>query len=101
VHLLTQRGLDVSTHYAQAFTEAHGRSANLILTATQAHKAEIQNRYPNLAGKTFTISEYAIGRPADIADAFGQNAAFYQRTIEQIDAFIAPALRRAMGKEPR
>jgi protein-tyrosine phosphatase len=94
--LLAKNGLDVSAHRAAPFADVDATSCDLILTATAAHKATLHHRHPEAAAKTFTMSEYATGHHTDIADAFGQDAAFYRRVLQQIDATIEPILQNAL-----
>jgi protein-tyrosine-phosphatase len=96
--LLARAGLNIAAHRARPFTEADAAQCDLILTATAAHKAILHHRHPDAAAKTFTMCEYPTGHHADIADAFGQDAAFYFRVFNEIEAMIGPLLQRALAR---
>lgn len=96
VTLLKERGIDVSAHRAAQLTTNDVKHADLILVMTAKHKAAVIALMPDAASKTFMLSEYVKGESKDVADAYGQPMPFYQETLKQIDAYIAPALDKAL-----
>lgn len=56
--VLADRGADLSTHRSRALTRDLLDKANLILTMTRSHKAEILRISPDAAGKTYTLREF-------------------------------------------
>jgi protein-tyrosine phosphatase len=101
--LLRERGIDVSRHVATQMTANDARHADVILTMTAKHRAKVIETFPEAQAKTFTLAEYATGTPADVPDAWGKPMEVYVAMIKQLDAYLAPALARAVaaGAAPR
>ncbi len=98
VTLLKKRGLDVSGHRAVQVTANDVRHADVILTMTSKHKAKLVELFPDAAPKTFTLSEYATGTHADVADAWGKPMDVYVEMVKQVDGYVAPAITKAAKK---
>jgi len=98
VTLLKQRGIDVSAHRAAQLSSQDIRHSDLILTATEKHKAGVIGQFPDAAAKTFTLSEYATGKMVDVVDAYGQPMAVYEQVFSEIDAYLPAALEKAAKK---
>jgi protein-tyrosine phosphatase len=98
VTLLKQRGLDVSAHRAVQLTPNDVRHADVILTMTAKHKAKVVELYPDSAAKTLTLSEYATGSQADVADAYGKPMDVYVDMVKQVDGYLPAAITRAAKK---
>lgn len=96
--LLKQAGIDVSAHRAVQLTIQDIRHSDLILTATEQHKAGVIATFPDAASKTFTLSEYATGASADVVDAFGQAMPVYEQVFQQISLYLPAALDKAARK---
>jgi protein-tyrosine phosphatase len=99
--LLRERGIDVSPHVATQMTANDARHADVILTMTAKHRAKVIETFPETQGKTFTLAEYATGTAADVPDAWGKPMEVYVAMIKQLDAYLAPALARAVASAPR
>jgi protein-tyrosine phosphatase len=95
MRLLAARGLDVSAHRAQQLTANDVRHSDLILTMTAAHKEKVIALFPEAREKTFTLADYATGKPADVEDAFGKPLEVYRAMMRQVESYLAPALARA------
>jgi protein-tyrosine phosphatase len=93
--LLAARGLDVSAHRAAPLAANDIKFSDLVLTMTAKHRDTVLARFPQAAGKVFTLAEYATGEPEEIADAWQQPKAVYQKALEQIDRMVPLALARA------
>jgi protein-tyrosine phosphatase len=98
VTLLRKRGLDVSAHRAVQLTPNDVRHADVILTMTGKHKAKVIELYPDSAAKTFTLSEYATGALADVADAYGKPMDVYVEMVKQVDGYVPAILTKAVKK---
>ena len=86
---------------------AHGREwnlptghADLVLTMTPAHAAEVISRYPHARIRTFTLSAYATGADVAIPDAWGKPMADYRAVLAQLDRYLPAALDRAIAERP-
>ena len=95
---LKQRGIDVSAHRAAQLTIQDVRHSDLILTATEKHKLGVTAQFPEAAGKTFTMSEYATGKTNDIVDAYGQPMEVYEQVFRQISLYLPAVLEKAATK---
>jgi protein-tyrosine phosphatase len=97
--ILSERGIDVSAHRSAQLTENDVRHSDLILTMTAAHREKLIARFPDAKAKTFTLAEYATGKPADVADAFGKPMDFYRAMVKQVETYLGPALTKAAALE--
>ncbi|MFZ1181736.1 MAG: protein tyrosine phosphatase [Herbaspirillum sp.] len=93
--LLSQRGLDVSSHQATPLTPNDIRHSDLILTMTVRQKSKVIELYPEAKAKIFTISEYAAGEVKDVEDAWGKPMENYEKMIKQMDQYVALVLEKA------
>jgi protein-tyrosine phosphatase len=96
--LLKQHGIDVSSHRAVQLTIQDVRHSDLILTATEKHKLGVIAQFPEAAGKTFTMSEYATGTMHDVVDAYGQPMAVYEQVYAEISHYLPSVLEKAARK---
>ena len=97
--LLKERGIDVSAHRATQITANDVRHSDLILTMTAAHKEKLIALFPEAKDKTFTIADYALGKPDDVADAFGKDMDFYRGMVRQVESYLGPVLTKAAAME--
>ena len=97
--LLKERGIDVSAHRATQITSNDVRHSDVILTMTAAHKDKLIALFPDAKDKTFTIADYATGKPDDVADAFGKPMDFYRGMVKQVDSYLGPILTKAAAME--
>jgi len=97
--LLKERGIDVSAHRATQITANDVRHSDLILTMTAVHKDKLIALFPEAKDKTFTIADYAAGKPDDVADAFGKPMDFYRGMVKQVEAYLGPVLTKAAAME--
>ncbi len=75
-------GLSLESHKAKNLTAEDIKSADLILTMTEAHKRALENVCPD--EKLFTFKEYCFGINGDIYDPFGQSPSVYMQCAEEI-----------------
>jgi len=97
--LLSERGLDVSTHRSVQLSDNDMRHADVVLTATENHKQRIIGAFPYAKNKTFTLAEYATGTHQDVIDAWGKPMLDYQAMVKQVDSYIQPALQKALASK--
>jgi protein-tyrosine phosphatase len=81
VHVMAERGLDLSGHVAQPVTDRIIQYADLILTMTNGHREAIVSHWPSAAGRTHVISLDHI----DISDPIGGTRELYGRCADQIE----------------
>ena len=80
---LKDYGIDASKHFSTQLSKEVTRSSWRIITMTEGHKTNLLEVEPNLAAKTFTLSEFA-GEEGDIIDPYGKALEDYKETFEII-----------------
>ena len=95
VKLLHDRGLEVGDHIAAQLTPNDIRHADLVLTMTAKHRDRVLALYPDAKDKVFTLSEYATGSYAEVADAYGKPIEVYATMIKQLEGFVPAALEKS------
>lgn len=89
-----ERGLDLSPHRARPLTAGLIEGADLILTMSRMHAADVVD----LGGgtKVHTLAEYAQADdfPPDVADPYGGDITAYRDTAEMIDALLSRVVER-------
>jgi protein-tyrosine-phosphatase len=81
---MQELGLDLSGHRATLLDPCLIEGADLILTMTHSHKAQINAIYPSVDSKVYTLLEYAYGHADQVEDPFGGDIETYRRTSAQI-----------------
>ena len=82
-------GIDISKHRAINIYDSDIEQMDLILCATNIHKMEVKNRYPQLKEKVFTMKEYAkCDDNIDIKDPWGYSIETYKKCISEIQECI-------------
>ena len=65
-------GLDLESHRSHPLGDEDVASADLVLTMTQSHRDRVRSQFPQAAGRTFTLAEYA-GQGGDVPDPIGSD----------------------------
>ncbi len=69
---LTSRGIEVPSSTARQLTAEIVAGADLVLTATRAHRADVLDLHPRSLRRTFTLLEFAaLGDLVDATDLAG------------------------------
>ncbi|MDK2888653.1 MAG: protein arginine phosphatase [Thermoanaerobacter sp.] len=98
VAVMEEMGLDLKSHRASLLTRRDVEEADLVLAMTAGHKKLIQDRFPDLAGKVFTLAEFA-GRDGDVPDPFGAPVEVYRRCAGELRELISLVLDRLAAGE--
>jgi len=69
VQVAAAHGLDLSAHRAQQVTSWMCQQTELILVMEQSHKSQIEQQFPMVRGKVFTLGQFG---QFDIADPYLQ-----------------------------
>jgi len=101
VTLLAQQGIDVTAHRSVQLNSNDIRHADVLLTATAKHKQRIINDFPQAKNKVFTLAEYATGTHTDVLDAWGKPLEDYRAMIAQVNAYLQPALHKALALQKK
>jgi protein-tyrosine-phosphatase len=91
---MRNRGLDLSGHRAQRVETATPASADLILTMTAMHKAQILLQWPELSDRVHTLDEYAGGAGGDVKDPYGGTLDDYEATAVALTAKLQAVVDR-------
>lgn len=77
-------------HFSRQINESDLKWATYILTMTEGHKSTLLINYPDAAGKTFTLKEFAgeDKKSSDIVDPYGGSADIYRETFSELQAVI-------------
>lgn len=106
VAVLGELGIDHSGHRSRSWTADLLSAHDLILTMERAHKDSILRRYPDAAGKVFTLKEFASGgaEEGDIEDPLkyrydpeSDALTEYRRTRDELAEAIEGLLPRLSG----
>ncbi len=90
--LARDNGLDLDEHRARDLDAILLENAELVLTMSEGHKAEILQRHPEARGKVFTLSEFSgLSGSGDVVDPWGGEIDDYRRTFEVLREYLAAA----------
>lgn len=82
---MQERGLDLAAHRSQPLPDMS--QYDLVLTMTQSHRDAVLARQPAMAGRVFTLGEYArTGQ--EVPDPFGGPLPAYQQTAAALESML-------------
>jgi protein-tyrosine-phosphatase len=91
--LQDEEDIDLTLHRSKTMQSVLGGEAYLILTMTGKHKEHLLDMYPALAGKIYTLNEFAGSDiAAGIVDPFGLGLEAYQKSYAEIKSLILDVL---------
>ncbi len=93
VQAVRRWGLDLSGHRSRGTQDVLLRDMDLILTMTARHKEQLLSHWPDLAGRIFTLGEYA-GTNQDVPDPFGGPLSAYEQTASSLEAMLQKVVER-------
>jgi protein-tyrosine-phosphatase len=85
--VMSEHGLDISSHRAQFVNDALVDWSDLILTMTAAHKQHIESNFANARGKVQLITECA-GTPGDISDPVFSSIDAYRECATYLESLL-------------
>ena len=91
VAAMKARGIDLSGHRSKAVAGLEGY--DLVLGMTRAHRDALRARFPEFAGRIFTLAEYA-GTGSDLPDPFGGSLEVYERTARDLEGGLQAVVER-------
>ncbi len=86
--IMTEFGLDISSHVSQIVSPELLKSFNLILTMEPGHKEALQIEFPEVARQVYLLSEM-IGLNFMIIDPVGGEIDEYRVTAREIERIIS------------
>lgn len=87
IEVMKNRGIDLREHRATNIRDSKIKEMDLILCATDSHKINVINLYPELEDKIYTICEYA-DIDGDIEDPWGYDVEIYEKCAEELEECI-------------
>lgn len=111
VEVLAELGIDARAHRSRKVHPLLLAEADLILTMTEVHKAQLLELAPEHAGKIFLLKEYAEQLSAgkeemgsaekdyEIRDPFGQSLEVYRQSRNEIDGAVRVIVTRGLREE--
>ncbi|MEW8976950.1 MAG: low molecular weight protein arginine phosphatase [Symbiobacterium sp.] len=91
VTVMQERGIDLSGHRSRPVQSLDGY--DLVLTMTRGHRDALRNRFPDAAGRIFSLGEYA-GTGEDVPDPFGGSLEAYQKTAAALERLLPAVVDR-------
>lgn len=92
VSVMKEYDVDIALHKSTNIEESNIKEMDLILCATKEHKLYVQSMYNNLAGKIYTLKEYADlaedENKIDIKDPWGYDINSYRLCAAEINYCI-------------
>lgn len=89
IQALEALGIDLSRHSSSIIDNDMVDKADLILAMTASHKTRLLQFRPDIAGKTYTLTEYVGGSGVrDIEDPFGGDLDTYIKCRDEIKRHI-------------
>jgi protein-tyrosine phosphatase len=86
VALMSERGIDISSHRARQLQPELVNKADLILVMESGHKKAIETADVTVRGKVFRLGETS---DRDIVDPYQRSRAVFEDVLEDIDEGIA------------
>lgn len=94
---LARFGATADGFSSQSLKERHVLKADLVLTATRAHRADVLGRHPSALSKTFTLREFArlvdgmeASSPAELVQDAYRRRSEADADIDLLDPFRRP-----------
>lgn len=90
IEAMKEYGIDLKRHKATNIQKSNLQNMDWILCATKSHKHAVQQMYPELKEKVYTIKEYAEydGENLDIKDPWGYDIEIYRFCASEIESCI-------------
>lgn len=93
VEVLSERGVDISSHESQPVTTELLSQADQIFTMTRGHRELLLREFPELGSRVQLISRNGI----DVVDPIGAGFKEYRRCADQIEKYV----REIVSEEPQ
>lgn len=100
VKVMAARGLDISKHRSKEVSAAFLEMFDLVLTMEASHKEALRAEFPQLDGRVFLLSEMS-GPALNVDDPYGLTQKDYEKTAQEIDAFLEAGFDEIMNRVAR
>lgn len=87
VEVLSERGIDISSHVAHTVSQQEIAEADLVLVMEEGHRRTLFYSYPQYLTKVFLLSEMS-GDYGDVKDPYRRPKAEYQICADRLEKLI-------------
>ena len=94
IKVLKEKQIDISKHNSKLVTDELLEEADLVLTMTHSHKETLLLKHPLVAGKIYTLKEYAYGVDNDVYDPYGRGIKAYREVEKELSEALERVLRK-------
>ena len=96
ISALERRGLDLRAHRSRPLEDVILDLYPLVLVMEPQHRLDLLARLPHLSEKVFLLAEMC-GEQTGVPDPYGSDDLAYQRTVEQLEAYIERGFSRIVA----
>ena len=89
--IMEEMGWDLSAHRSRLLREQLLAEIDLVLTMTEKHKEHLIDKFPQVAGKVFMLTEF-VDEYGDVSDPFGGGYQVYSETGKYLQELITKLL---------
>ena len=93
IEVMEEYGVNLKSHRATNIRNSNIKEMDLILCATTGHKLQLQQMYPDIKEKIFTLNEY-IGKEQEIKDPWGYGLQTYRICASQINEYLDELIKK-------
>ena len=102
IDVMRERKIDMTRHLSRHVTSELVDAASAIVVMTAAHRATIEERFPDARRKTFLLKSFSLeGRGEDVDDPIGLSVDAYRRTRNEIEAALPDLVLYLHGRDPK
>lgn len=96
IEAMKEYGIDLKNHMATNIRNSSLENSDIILCATKSHKQTVNQLYPNLKEKVYTIKEFAEGIETniDIREPWGYDIEIYRFCASEIENCIVKIIEK-------
>ncbi|MBZ2174934.1 low molecular weight protein arginine phosphatase [Schnuerera sp. xch1] len=84
IEALKLEGINIDSYRAKIINRQLLEKADLILSMSVSHKAELLSKYDFIKGKIYTLKEYAYSKEENIEDPYGGDMHLYNKVKKEI-----------------
>lgn len=88
IEVMRNVGIDLSQHRSRSVDEKMLQEVDLILTMARHHCQQLQEQFPHVQHKVYTLAEYAGLPEEDVSDPYGQGIEAYRLARQQIESLL-------------
>ncbi|MGF6903729.1 low molecular weight protein-tyrosine-phosphatase [Paraburkholderia sp. GAS348] len=97
IELMAERGIDIGNHVAMGLSLEQVRTAQLVLTMTQAQRRRIEASFVFAKGRVYRLVEH---ESLDVIDPYRQARPVFEESLAQIEAGVVHWLKAMVRLTP-